>query len=244
MIRNLFFSFFMTSLVACATDPSTDDMGGGDNGGDQGGGGGGGTTTGALTLTGSSVQQGQSGASPLAGATIAAYRVGSDTPVAMATSDAQGKYTLSIETAPFDGYIKASKSSYADTYVYPASPWTADASIETSQLSSTTFSLLNTFAGGDSDKGLIIATIVDANGEPVSGAKISSAPAAGSYKYSDGTGSPTGGSTTPEDGVAFYMSAPVGNVALSAFKNGMTFKSHFVTTHGGALVTTEIASQP
>lgn len=251
MTAKILISFLAASLMACAPtdDMADDDTGGGDDGSGGGGGGGGGgsgsgsdTTPSTIVLSGSSLQQGQSGASPLAGVAITAYKIGADsTPVATATSDAQGTYSLSIDGTSFDGYVKAQKSGYADTYLYPAQPWTADAEIETSQLGSTTFSLLNTFAGGDSSKGLIIATIVDGSGTPVSGAKITSSPASGSYKYSDGSGQPTGSTSTPADGIAFFMSAPVGQVTISATKSGMTFKSHAVTTHGGALLTTAIS---
>jgi hypothetical protein len=244
MICKVVLSCFVASLWACASPGG----GGGGAGGDDGSGGGGGTDPGPdatvashLTLSGVATEQGQSGSTAVAGATIAAYRSSDNMQVATATSDASGNYTLAIDAPPLDGYVKVTKSGYTDTYVYPAAPWIQDATIATDILSSTTFGLLVTFAGGDSAKGVIIAIIVDAGGNPVSGAKIASTPASGVYKYSDGSGTPTGTSSTPADGTAFFLSVPVGSVMVSATKSGTSFHQHPVAAHNGALVTTLIS---
>ena len=125
----------------------------------------------------------QGGLTPLSGVTVAAYRT-DDTQVTTATSDAQGKYSLAIDATPLDGDGNIMKSGYTDTYLYPASPWIQDDTIIVSLLSTSTFGLLVTFAGGDSSKGVIIANIIDASGTPVTGAKVSSTPSSGVYKYS------------------------------------------------------------
>src|SRR4029077_12296670 len=110
-------------------------------------------SAGHITLTGSAVEQGQSGSTALSAVTIAAYQNGADaTPVVTATSDAQGNYSLALDVPTFDGYVKASKSGYADTFLYPAAPWSQDATIQTSLLSSSTYSLLDTFAAGEPRK--------------------------------------------------------------------------------------------
>ena len=229
MTRPLFASVLLTSLVACAADnPGDDDVPVE-------------PTPGHIALSGKHLEQGQGGSSALAGATITAYRASDDSQLASATTDSSGKYTLDISETPCDCYVKASKSGYADTYLYPATPWSQSATIDTAQLTSTTFTLLNTFAGGTTTKGLIIATVVSGSGDPVSGAKISSSPASGSYKYSDGSGQPTGSAGTTADGIAFFMSAPVGDISLSATKSGMTFKSHSLNAHAGALTMTFIS---
>ncbi len=255
MLKMLSLSFLVVSMMACASD-APPGMGGGGGGGTTGGGGGGGggsgggggggsggsgSSTGKITLSGQTSEQGQSGASALGAVQVAAYTVGNDsTPVAMTTSDASGNYSLTISDATFDGYLKATKSGYTDTYVYPAEPWSADATVAPSMLSSSTFSLLLTFSGADSSKGMIIANITDAAGNPVSGAKISSSPAS-TYEYSDGSGAPTSSSTgTSSDGVAFFLNVPVGDVTLSATKSGATFMSHVVTARANALTTTVI----
>ena len=170
---------------------------------------------------------------------IAAYQTGNDgSPLATATSDAQGHYSLTVDMPALDGYLKLTKSGYTDTYLYPAAPWTQSATLDASLLSTTTFGLLVTFAGGDSSKGVIIANILDGSGAPVSGAKISSSPASGVYRYSDGTGAPTSPSGTSSDGTAFFLSVPLGAVTISASKSGALFHSHAVVARANALVTT------
>jgi hypothetical protein len=226
-------SILLASMMACATDagqPDDDDTGGSDD-----------VSSGPVSLSGKHLEQGSGGSKPLAGATIAVYKTSDDSQVATTTTAADGTFALDLPTDNCDCYVKASKSGYADTYLYPAAPWRQSRTLEIAQLTSTTFSLLNTFAGGSTSKGLIIATLVNDSGDPVSGAKITSSPASGSYKYSDGTGQPSGSSSTSADGIAFFMSAPVGAVSISASKSGMTFKSHTVTARAGALLTTEIS---
>jgi hypothetical protein len=230
MTRTLFASVLLTTLVACAADGS-------DTGDDvpvE-------PTPGHIALTGKHLEQGQSGESALGGAVITAYRTSDGSQVASATTDSSGTFTLDISETPCDCYVHASKAGYADTYLYPASPWSQSATIDTAQLTSTTFTLLNTFAGGTTTKGLIIATVVSGSGAPVTGAKISSSPASGSYKYSDGSGQPTGSAGTTADGIAFFMSAPVGDISISASKSGMTFKTHSLNAHAGALTMTFIS---
>jgi hypothetical protein len=241
MISKLVSVLFVASLVACAPPAGSPGPGGGDDGsGTPPGEGPDAPVASHLTLSGTTVEQGQSGSTPLTSVTITAYRSSDNMQVATATSDAQGKYSLAISATPLDGYLKATKSGYTDTYYYPAAPWGQDATIAASLLSTSTFGLLVTFAGGDSSKGLIIANIVDAAGNPVTGAKVTSTPASGIYKYSDGTGAPTSTSGTPADGTAFFLSVPVGNVTVTATKSGATFHPHAVAAHNGALVTTVI----
>lgn len=242
MTRNILLYLAIGSLMACATNPSDPGDDGTGSGSDPGTGSGSdpGDPT-KVVLNGSAVSEGQSGSSALSGTAITIYKISDNSTVGTAMSDAMGKFTITIDAPSCDCYAKASKSSYADTYVYPVAPWTGVTKLETSQLGSSTFSLLNTFAGGDSSKGLIIATVQKADGSPVAGAKIVSQPASGSYKYSDGSGQPSGSTSTSSDGIAFFMSAPVGSVQLAANKSGMTFKQHAVTTHAGALVTTGIS---
>ena len=241
MLSKFALSCFAGSLIACASPAgSPGPGGGGDDNPGPGPGGPDAPLATHLTVSGTAVEQGQSGQTPLSGVALAAYQTGLDTPIATATSDAQGNYTFGVDAAMLDGYIKATKSGYTDTYIYPSAPWNKDSTVSASLLSSGTFGLLVTFAGGDSAKGVIIAIITDANGAPVTGAKVTSTPASGVYKYSDGTGAPTSTSGTPADGTAFFLSVPLGQVAITASKSGATFKTHMVAAHSGALVTTTI----
>lgn len=237
MISKVVLSVLVVSLVGCGG-------GGGGGGGDDTGGDTGPDAAVAshLTLSGTTTEQGQSGASTVGNATLAVYRASDDSMVATATSDASGHFSIPIDSTPLDGYLKVTKSGYVDSYIYPASPWIQDSTVETNMLTSATFGLLVTFAGGDSAKGVIIAIVVDATGNPVSGAKVQSTPAAGVYKYSDGSGAPAGNISTPADGTAFFLSVPLGSVMVQATKSGApAFHEHPVKARGGALVITQIS---
>ena len=194
-----------------------------------------------MTISGNTVEQGQSGSSPLAGVAVAAYDSSNDsTPLATATSDAQGHYTLTVNAAMLDGYLKVTKSGYVDTYLYPPAPLDASATVDASLLSSSTFGLLALYAGADSSQGTIITIVQDAAGHPVAGAKVSSTPAAGIIRYSDGTGAPSGTTSTSADGTAFFFNLAPGDVTITATKSGASFQSHVVGARANALVTTEI----
>ena len=193
-----------------------------------------------LTLSGSTKEQGQSGSTALSGVTISAYRSSDNMMIATATSDATGKDSLAIDATPLDGYLKATKSGYTDTYVYPAAPWGQDATLETSLLSTGTFGLLVTFAGGDSKQGRGHRDPVGRGGQPGDGRQGHEHAGLGRRNNSDGTGAPTSTTGTPADGTAFFLSVPIGNVTVNATKSGATFKPHAVAAHSGALVTTVI----
>lgn len=200
-----------------------------------------------LTLSGVTSERGLSGSSNTAGVSLAVFRTNNDaTPLAMATSDAQGKYTLSVTTGgmAIDGYIKASKSGYVDIYLYPAQPWFAnDTDGSINMMTPGNKDLLNNFAGGNqmAGKGMIGMAVFDSAGNPVAGATVSSMPASGSAKYNGSNGIPSSSATsTSADGVAFLFNVPE-NVTVTATKAGMTFRAHPVKARPDKFTTTSIA---
>ena len=200
-----------------------------------------------VTLSGVTSERGLSGTSNTANVTLAVYRTNNDaTPVAMATSDAQGKYSLSVATngAPIDGYIKATKSGYVDIYLYPAQPWFAnDTDGSINMMTPGNRDILNNFAGGNqmAGKGMIGMAVFDSAGNPVAGATVSSMPASGSAKYNGSNGIPSSSATmTSADGVAFLFNVPE-NVTVTATKAGMTFHAHAVKARPDKFTTTSVA---
>ena len=197
-----------------------------------------------LAISGAATEQGQSGSTPLAGVTIALYKTGSDaSALATATTDAQGKYTLMMMTdgKPIDGYVKASKSGYVDTFAYPAAPVTHDMTMfDANMLTTGTFNLLVSFGGGSAGKGVVTMVVQDASAKPVQGATVASVPASGAYKYSDASGYPTSTTATNTDGLAFMFDAPPGNVTVKATKQGSTFKAHAIMVRADKFTTTII----
>jgi hypothetical protein len=200
-----------------------------------------------IALSGETTERGLSGTTKVAAVTVAAFKISDEsTPVAMATSDAQGKYTLNVPTggAPFDGFLKATKSGYIDIYLYPSSSWIEDFTDgEINMLTPGNKDLLNNFASGGqtAGKGMVGLAVLDASGNPVAGATISAAPGTGTVRYTGSNGLPSATATvTSADGVAFVFNAPE-TVTVSAAKSGMSFREHAVKAHADKFTTTSIA---
>jgi hypothetical protein len=214
-----------------------------------GGGNDGGTTThdggpmpARLTISGLAIEQIQGATAPVSGVAIAAFAVSDDhTPVATATTDAIGNYTLTIDThgAAFDGYLRATKGGAVDTYVYPPAPLVAnDPNTTVSLIATSDFSGLVQAEGASSGTGVILAVVVDASGNPVRGATASTTPRSDIVAYMDGNGLPFGNAGTNTDGRAFLFDVPSGSVSVSAAKAGMTFASHALQARADKLTTT------
>jgi len=194
-----------------------------------------------ITIGGTAKDNGQSSSTPLAGVAITLKNRVDDSMIASATSDAMGKYSMTVPTSGHvvDAYILATKSGYTDAAAFPAAPFAADNPKADSNLVTTgNFSLLMLYTGQQSSNGIIIAEILDANSMPVAGATAASTPAAGSYLYSDANGTPASLPSTNTDGVAFLVNVPPGAVTISAMKSGNTFKSHSVAAKANTFTST------
>jgi len=181
---------------------------------------------------------------PLAGVVVEAHKASDDSLVTMTTSDAQGNYSLTITTngVPVDGYLKATKATYADTYLFPPAPLIANFSMGSVNclMPSTIDSLyaIAGVAGGHvAGMGTVALEVFDAAGMPVTGATISSTPA---YTYRYGNPPLNSNTSTQADGIAAVLNAAPGSVSLSATKTGTTFHSHSVKVFANAFTTTII----
>lgn len=196
-----------------------------------------------ITIAGTATDSGQNSSTPLAGVAITLKNRTDDSTIASATSDAQGKYSMSVTTGGHvvDAYILATKSGYVDAAAFPAAPFAADDAMADSNLVTTgNFNLLTLYTGQQASNGIIVAEILDASGMPVAGAAVSSSPAAGSYLYSDSNGTPASGSATNTDGTAFLVNVAPGSVSINATKSGATFKSHAVSAKANMFTSTVI----
>src|SRR5262245_3094855 len=100
-------------------------------------------------ISGTATQQAAVGmGSPAAGVVVAAFATANEqTPVTMATTDAQGMYSLTVNspTMTLDGFLKATKQGNADTYLYPPAPLTMDfMNASVNELDTNLFTFLNT----------------------------------------------------------------------------------------------------
>ncbi|NVB85671.1 MAG: hypothetical protein HOV81_45320 [Kofleriaceae bacterium] len=176
--------------------------------------------------------------SPLPGIPVRAFdRDDELTPIAEATADDLGNFTLSIPTngEPFDGYLLAHDEftqQQVDTYFYLSAPLSADsAGLLVPLLSPYLMGLLVNECNPDqaAGKGVIVAVATDSARKPVEGVTFTSAPAANRYCYNDGVWSPAPLQLrTIADGIG-YMFNVVGPVTVTANKTGADFKPRLVT---------------
>ncbi|MBX3156653.1 MAG: hypothetical protein KF773_11675 [Deltaproteobacteria bacterium] len=200
-----------------------------------------------ITVSGQARELTAGGANPVEGVAIAAFKSSDEaTPIATATTDAQGMYSLTVMTdGPLDGYIRAKKAGLVDTYLYAPAPLDADFSNGSiNMVSKSTYDLLSTLcqANQDAAKGTIAVLVADGIGtdaKGVMGATVASTPAATKVCYNSG-GLPSAGATaTATDGIAYLFNV-TGEASVSATKAGSTFKSHGVKARAGTLTTTPI----
>jgi len=198
-----------------------------------------------VTVSGVASTVGLGGSTPLAGVTIAAYREGETTAVAMTTSAADGTYALVIPTngVALDGYLKGTQSGKKDNYLYPPKPITADIpSAPVLMITQNTFDLLAQFAQTNQNpvNAFIGVQVFTADNMDVAGAVVTSSPA-GVVKYNGSAGRPTpSGTMTEVDGIAYIFNVPPGIVNISASGGGLTFFSHPVNARADQLTTTLI----
>lgn len=188
--------------------------------------------------------------SPQPGIPIRAFdRADELTPIAEATADDLGNFTLSIPTdgEPFDGYLLAHDEftqQQVDTYFYLPGPLSANASgFVVPLLSPYLMGLLVNDCNPDqaAGKGLIVAVATDSARKPVGGATFTSAPAANRYCYNDGVWSPAPLQLrTDADGIG-YMFNVVGPVTVNANKAGAEFEPRLVTARADVVTMVLIA---
>ncbi len=203
-----------------------------------------GTPSITVVVSGQAVERDTSGASPVENVLIGAYALGDEaTPLVTATTDAEGKFSLTIESSgPFDGYLKATKTGYVETYLFPPAPLAADfemASIDmlTPEAYGGLYTL--TVVQEEADTAVIALSVIDGTG-PVAGATVSSDPAS-TYRYNGAGGVPSASaSSTASDGVAYMLDVTPGNVIVSASTSESTFQAHDVKTWAGQLTMTLI----
>lgn len=189
---------------------------------------------------------------PLAGVAIGAFQnTDENTAVATTTTDQSGNYTLDITTngKALDGYIKASLSSYLDTYLYAPGPISADYNGASMNLvNEQTLETLSTLCGhGISNTptpvGAVGMEAVDSMGAVVSGAAFVGTPAPAAYCYNGTSGLPDKTAmVTAADGLG-YMIDVSGDVAVTATKAGSTFGTHHIKVRAGSLTTTLVQGQ-
>jgi len=191
-----------------------------------------------ITISGTAASKGLSGSMNESGVVIAAYKNSDEnTVVAMTTTDASGNYSLTVPTdgVALDGYLKATKSGFIETYLYPPAPLTADfGSASINMITSGNRDLAYNITGVSQGMDVaFIALIVSDGTNGIAGATITTDPAT-TYRYNGTNGLPApisgnnASTSTQADGIAYALNVPPGEITLNATKSGLTFKSHAV----------------
>src|SRR6266702_2746005 len=156
---------------------------------------------------------------PVSSAPVFAFRTGDTTTLAADTTDTPGFYSLTISTSgtPVDGYVRVTASGHITTYAYPAQPIPRDTLDNISMVTPAEFSLLAAAAGitPQLGKGFIGVLVKDCTGTAITGATVSTTPAA-TVLYNV-AGVPSSSATaTASDGVAYVANVTAGDVTVKA----------------------------
>lgn len=200
-----------------------------------------------ITVSGVASERSLSGTTAVKDLLVAAYsKTDTSTPVVTTMTDTSGKYTLVIPTLgkPVDGFIKATKTGYLDTYLYAPAPMTADfANAALNELTPNEYDLLSGTLCGVTEAagmGTVAVEVVDTAQATVAGAATTTTPAASKSCYDQGGFPNKSASVTDTDGVAIMFNVAPGSVMVSATKTGATFQTHTINVVAGAFTTTLI----
>lgn len=179
----------------------------------------------------------------LGGAIITAFRIGDTTTLAVATSFTSGFYSLSLSTdsTPINGYLRATHSGQVDTYAYPSRPLFADDTTNILMPTSGELDFLELAVGVSqaAGNGFIGVIVKDCNGEELSGATVTTSPG-GTVRYNSGSTPSSTATSTSGDGVAYVFNVPAGNVTVMANAGGHVLRQHVVNARADAVTLTEI----
>jgi hypothetical protein len=201
-----------------------------------------------ITLSGTASAIGLGGRTPADGVAVGVYKVADDTMIGSATTDAAGAYSITVATsgAPVDGYLKASKATFKDTYLYPPGPVTTDFDGASVLLVTPgNWDLVNSVLLGETQNpgsGWLALVVVDniTSQTPIEGATIMSTPTGfPHYNNPNNSGLPQRQATaTAADGIGYIVDVPAGQVSVTATKAGSTFISHSVNARADQLTLT------
>lgn len=183
---------------------------------------------------------------PVAGAVVQGFQVGTPTALFMTTTDSAGTFSASQGTGnvPRSLYLQVAPNGYRPTQFYPAVPVAEDIAVAIQLFSPEEIAQIARVASFTVMPGtaLFVVSVIDCNGAPVGGAKVSTVPAMGEVRYFDAmlTPSPTATATDARSGSAFIANVPPGNVTVSATVSDMTLRSHSVDAVADTVIETEI----
>jgi hypothetical protein len=198
-----------------------------------------------LNLGGTVLSQSQTGSAPVVGATVDMFQSGGGTSIATATTDANGLFTMTVPSggAPLDAYFHVTASGFVDTYWYPPVPFFFDSTnAPVAMLTPTILGFLESFGGAtqQAGNGLSALEVLDCTGHPISGAVVTSSPAAGKTSYFSGMFPSSTATATDSNGTAFLFNLTAGPVAIGAKLGTTTLRSHSVEMRADVVTETSV----
>ncbi len=203
------------------------------------------TSTGASALTVAPCPIGRTAPDPLtvsgfafrattgihqAGVAVAAMTSAAGTPIATATTDLLGNFSLSVPTGgvPIAAYFSLTKTGFLTSVSVPDQPLDHAVSMLAGFMGMQA-DVDGLYSAGstaqDTTKGTLFVTVEDCGGTTIAGATIATTPAS-KIVYSSGI-LPSGSATaTGSSGYAWALNVPVGSVQLTATAPGRTFSPH------------------
>jgi hypothetical protein len=196
-----------------------------------------------ITVSGQAVSIGISGAVAEANVTIEAFLASDETtPIATTTTNANGDYALDLPThgGAVDGFLKATKSAYKTTYLYPPYALTSNFSLASViMVTPSTYDLLSAVAQGNQQPGkALVALIVTDGATPIAGATVTSSPEPSVVRYNASDFPSSTATQTADDGIAYLFNVPVGAITVSGDKPGLALKTHGLKAWPDQLTTT------
>ncbi len=179
----------------------------------------------------------------LGGVEIIVSRTGTDT-LGADTSDTPGRYSITIATGgtPVSGYLQLKKSGgYVPTFAYPSRPLFQDDTTNVLMITSGEFTALAAAASitPTAGAGFIGLVVSDCQGNPLTGATVTSSPA-GTVRYNIGGLPNQAATSTAADGVAYIVNVAAGSVQINATASGHALRQVVVNARADAITLTEI----
>ena len=202
------------------------------------------TIAATLQLTGKTIMASVGRIQEFTPVEVSVFRNGAQVPLAttVSASDASFEITLTTDGTAIDGYVLARYRDFVDTYFYPPAPIDHDvADLAVLTVTEALYYVAEGAAVGvtlEPSRGWGLLKVVDAANRPIAGAVVSSTPP-GIVRYNGSDRRPSETATvTNDDGVAYAMNLPVGDVVFTATHGSQSFSSRPVFVRAGAVTTT------
>jgi hypothetical protein len=195
-----------------------------------------------ITVSGKTVAAGSSATpTPVAGATVTALKNGTMMVLGMATSAADGSFTINVTTggAPVDLFLHVTAMSRTDSYWWPTVP--ASANLMTGDIN--LFDSLSLFGLGgvagivvDNTKTQVFMDLRDCQDNTISGGTVTVSPMPEVTRYIANNSPSSTATATDSSGACFLGNLPAGDTTFGGMSGMTTLRSHHATAVAGSVM--------